>query len=258
MNTCRFTQLRPCIENFGDAQTIDQSSLARLTLASEGPITVTYAPFDHIPTAARLAVVGITPGRVQAETALMAAALAMRAGNSIEESLRLAKLTASFSGTQTRNNLVAMLDAIGLSSTFGVTSCAELFDPAREQIHFTSALRYPVFVNGKNFNGSPTKTPLLRRMIETYLAEEVAALSAALWLPLGPKPAIALQHLVKMGVLPARNVLNGVPHPSGLNGERVAAFPGRFDSKNASIKTNVAKLTMAKRDLCRLVAGLLA
>src|SRR5271157_1143943 len=108
MNTCRFTQLRPCIENFGDAQTIDQSSLARLTLASEGPITVTYAPFDHIPTAARLAVVGITPGRVQAETALKAAALAMRAGNSIEESLRLAKLTASFSGTQTRNNLVAM------------------------------------------------------------------------------------------------------------------------------------------------------
>ena len=95
-------------------------------------------------------------------------------------------------------------------------------------------------------------------MIETYLAEEIAALPTALWLPLGPKPALALRHLVKMGALPASHVLDGMPHPSGLNGERVAAFLGRLDAKKASVKTNVAKLVMAKDDLRQRVASLLA
>ena len=37
------------------------------------------------------------------------------------------------------------------------------------------------------------KTLVLRRMIDTHLAEEAALLSRALWLPLGPKAEMALQ-----------------------------------------------------------------
>lgn len=247
-----FSQLSDCIRKFGPNQSPDGSLPNDLKLSSDGPITTVYAPFDHIPSDARLVVVGITPGKAQAENALRAAGVALRTGKSDQEASRIAKLTASFSGTQTRNNLVAMLDAIGLASALGISSCEELFDPARELIHFTSALRYPVFVNGKNYNGSPhiLRTPLLRRMIETYLTEEVAALPRALWLPLGPKPAIALQHLVDLGVLDPSRLLDGMPHPSGLNGERVAAFLGKIGPLEASVKTR-PEILIAARDALR-------
>lgn len=255
-----FSQLIPTIRAFGSNQKLEHLIIDKLTIAADGSVRSVYAPFDHVPITARLAIVGITPGRTQAENALRAAGAALRVGKSSPEAARLAKLTASFSGAQTRNNLVSMLDAVGIAPALGVRTCAEVFDPARELVHFTSALRYPVFVNGKNYNGSPhmIRTHLLRRMVETYLADEVAALPNALWLPLGPKPAIALRHLVQLGVLPAARVLDGMPHPSGLNGERVAAFLGRVDSKSASIKTNVAKLTSARELLRRHVADLLA
>jgi hypothetical protein len=53
-----------------------------------------------------------------------------------------------------RTNLVSMLDHIGLASAFGIKTCANLFNPAYERVHFTSALRYPVFVGDANYNGT--------------------------------------------------------------------------------------------------------
>jgi hypothetical protein len=246
-----FVKNRECIREFAKDQSLASSSFERLTIASEGAITTVFAPFDHTSVSARIAVVGITPGLVQAENALRAAGAALRDGKSDAEASRLAKLTASFSGTQTRNNLVNMLNAVGLASAFGVQSCEEMFDPAREFVHFTSALRYPVFINGKNYNGAPNmlRSPLLRLMIETYLAEEVAMLPNALWLPLGPKPALALHHLVKIGALPASRLLDGMPHPSGLNGERVAAFLGKIGLGEASVKTRPENLAAARETI---------
>ena len=40
---------------------------AELLMASSGPISVYYAPFDWVNPAARVVIVGITPGRKQAE-----------------------------------------------------------------------------------------------------------------------------------------------------------------------------------------------
>lgn len=243
-----FAQLRTLIENFRPDEALDASVLSRLSLHQEGSVNVVYSPFDHIATSPKLAVVGITPGRAQAVNALRAAGAALRAGEAESVALRIAKLTGSFSGTQTRNNLVAMLNAIGIAERLGLATSAELFDTDRELIHFTSALRYPVLVDGRNYNGSPNmiRTPVLRKMIETYLAEEVAALPGVLWLPLGPKPAIALRHLVDRGVLPAAQLLDGMPHPSGLNGERVSAFLGRIGPGQTSAKTNPKKLVAAR------------
>jgi hypothetical protein len=246
-----FAQLRPIIESFLPNQSLDASMIARLSLHHDGRISIPYSPFDHIAPTAKLAVVGITPGGAQAVNALRAAGAALRAGQPEHVALRIAKLTASFSGTQTRNNLVAMLDAIGIAEQLTLATSAELFDPDREQIHFTSALRYPVLVDGENYNGSPhmIRTPALRNMIETYLAEEVAALPGALWLPLGPKPASALRHLVACGILPAAQLLDGMPHPSGLNGERVSAFLGRIEPGQSSAKTNPERLMAARTAL---------
>ena len=202
--------------------------LAALTLHVAGPLSIAWAPFDYVPVTARLVVVGITPGRQQAENALSAFRDALAAGATPEEASRRAKFTGAFSGPM-RDNLIAMLDHVGAQRALGVASCATLFDPNRNLLHLTSALRHPVFVAGENYNGAPDmlRTSVLRTMVETHLVAEARALPTALWLPLGSKPSAALRHLVSLGVLDADRVLGGLPHPSGANGERIAYFLGR-------------------------------
>ena len=225
----------------------DPLNASELTLGGAGPIKIVYAPFDYIETRARIVVVGITPGMTQAVNALQAAMSANRSGLSVEQSLSKAKLTASFSGGAIRNNLVAMLDAIGVARHFGVQSTDAMFQPGATDVHFTSALRYPVFVNGKNYNGVPDMltTPILREQIDTYLAEEARILSSAIWLPLGPKAEAAVAHLVRQNRLTQDRVLTGMPHPSGANAERVAVFLGRKRPEDASRQTNPGPLLSA-------------
>lgn len=217
-------------------------SSSPLRMEEAGDITVVYAPFDHIALNAKLVVVGITPGMTQATNALHAALAAGE--HSLEQRLRAAKQTASFSGGAIRSNLIAMLDGIGVARHFGMRSSAELFRPGSEQVHLTSALRYPVFVKGQNYNGRPDmiRTPLLRKMVETYLAEEARALPDALWLPLGPKAEQAVGHLSSLGHLRRDRILAGMPHPSGANAERVAVFLGRKAPALASRQTNASAL----------------
>ncbi len=218
-----------------------------LLLDAAGTIKVVYAPFDHIERRAGLVVAGITPGMTQAVNALQAAFEASRRSLGIEDALTAAKLTASFSGGAIRNNLVAMLDAIGVARHFGVHSTSEMFRPGSTAVHFTSALRYPVFVDGKNYNGVPDMltTPVLRKQIDTHLAEEAAALPDAIWLPLGPKAEAAVSYLAGCGLLDKRRILTGMPHPSGANAERVAIFLGRKRPEDASKQTNPAQLLEA-------------
>ena len=227
------------------------------TIAQDGALRVAYAPFDHIARNARVVIVGITPGHVQATNALSAARDALERGESVPEALAEAKLTGSFSGPL-RANLVAMLDAIGMAEHLGIQTTAEIFRPGSQDVHFTSALRYPVFVNGHNYNGTPDmlKTPLLRRMIETHLAEEARMLPDALWLPLGPRPEAALRHLASQGLLDRKRILSGLPHPSGANAERVAVFLGRKSPELASRQTNPAKLLSAFKALVTQIAAM--
>ncbi|MCD4659766.1 hypothetical protein [Agrobacterium sp.] len=229
-----------------------------LVYKKDGAVEVYYSPFDHIAHRAKLVIVGITPGRAQAINAAVAARVQIQSGRSTEDALRAAKLTASFSGGGTRNNLVRMMDSVGLNALFNIVSTASLFTEAGEQVHFTSALRYPVFVKGENYNGNPhmLKTPVLRDIIETYLAEEARALQGAVWLPLGPKPAIALQHLAGLGLLRPEQILDGMPHPSGANAERVAAFLGTKPVDQLSTKTNATQIMAAKQNLIEKI-GLL-
>lgn len=230
--------------------------LRKLSLVQQGSLTVAYAPFDHVPRHADLVIVGITPGRTQAINAIAAASGALRSDKSHAEASRLAKLEGSFSGPM-RTNLVSMLDHIGLASALGIATCMTLFDPARERVHFTSALRYPVFVGDENYNGTPDmlKTPLLKSMIDACLAEEARRLSKAVWLPLGPQAARALDYLCGRGLLDQARVLAGFPHPSGANAERIAYFTGRKARELLSSKTNPDSLDTALKNLRGQVAN---
>ncbi|MGV3576322.1 MAG: hypothetical protein ACO1O4_14440 [Devosia sp.] len=245
----------PALAASGAMNLVNSSAL---TYAQGGKVRVVYAPFDHVASHAKLVVVGITPGAAQASAALAEARKHLAAGLPITEVLRRAKLIASFSGGAMRNNLVSMLDAIGVADLFSLSSTDALFTPGAEHVHFTSALRYPVFIDGQNYNGNPDmiRTPILREIVEKHLAEEAALLPNAVWLPLGPKPQAALLHLAGAGLLDRSRILAGLPHPSGANAERVAVFLGQKDPRLASAKTNPAPLLAACAALRRQIAEL--
>ncbi|WP_159351043.1 hypothetical protein [Roseomonas harenae] len=254
-NTNLVTRFAPAITAHRGGPFLAGDTRSALSLHDDGRLSVVWAPFDHIAAEARLVVVGITPGAQQAENAFQAFRAALQAGMSPAEASRQAKLTGAFSGPM-REQLIAMLDHVGAHRLLGVESCAGLFAPGRGLVHLTSALRHPVFVDGANYNGTPDmlRTPALRRMVETHLAEEARALSHALWLPLGPKPAAALQHLARLGLLHPERILGGLPHPSGANRERVNFFLGRKARETLSAKTRPDVIDAARERLCAQIA----
>jgi hypothetical protein len=238
--------------------TSDPSLGGRLVLDRSEPFTVTYAPFDYINTNARVVLVGITPGKQQAVNALLEALRQLVAGRDVDAAARSAKQAASFSGPM-RKTLVDLLDHVGLNRLLRLTSCAELFARDADLVHYTSALRYPVYVNGSNYSGDAKMTahPVLRRYVATCLRAEARAIRDAIWIPLGPWPAAALSMLVRDGELDAARVLDGLPHPSPANAERSAYFLGRKPREDLSVKTNPAIIDAARERLIVWVADLL-
>lgn len=226
-----------------------QSHSSRSLFADEGALRIECSAFDHIELGARLVVVGITPGAQQRDLADAAFQSALAKGMSPGGAGRAAKFAASFGGAM-RANLVKMLDAVGAASFLGLNSFADAFDPATAgKVHFTSALRYPVFHKGANYNGQVPmlSSPALRLMIETLLADEVKQLPGAIWQPLGDKPVAALQHLVSLGVLDPKQIAPALPHPSGANAERVSFFLGNKAEEDLSPKTNAARLNAQRK-----------
>ena len=127
-----------------------------------------------------------------------------------------------------------------------------MFGERADLVHCTSALRYPVFKHAENYNGTPSmvKHPELRQMLTSCLAEEARILGkTTLWLPLGPKVTEALEFLCREGVLSPSQVLDGMPHPSGANAERIKIFLGEKKPEDASQKTNPATILEARAGL---------
>lgn len=228
-----------------------------LLLAQEGPLSAYYAPIEWRNLQAKVILVGITPGKTQANNALAEARRQLSAGAATQEVLRHAKQTGAFSGTM-RPNLVALMDCIGLPRVLGIRSCADLFGTASHLLQSASVLPFPVFLNGENYNGTPdiTRTPLLRELMLAHFLPMVRELPHAVLIPLGPVPAKALAWLVQQGHVSGHRVLEGLPHPSGANGERIAYFLGRKNRNELSAKTDAAKLDAARTQLISAVAGL--
>jgi hypothetical protein len=213
-------------------------------------VQMIYAPFDHVNRKARIVIVGMTPGRVQASNALRAAQRALLSSGTVDQAAAEAKAFASFSGPM-RANLVRLLDRIGIAKWLGIASTAQLWSDRTDLVHFTSALRYPVFVDGENWSGQPdmVRTPELRRWLEAFTGTELADLRGAVFVPLGPKVSAALQHLASKGLLDGTRILKGLPHPSGANAERIAFFLGDKPADRCSSKTNTQALSQAREDL---------
>jgi hypothetical protein len=196
-----------------------------LQLFADGRIRIVYAPFGFVNRAAKVAIVGLTPGWQQASIAYQAAIDAIRHGASPIEAHRRRKSAAAFAGSM-RRNLIHMLDEAELYNHLSISSTADLFDSP--DLHATSALRVPVFYrDGRNYKGrdpKPTKHPVLVEMIEGILAPELENVPKALIIPLGVAVSECLSHLCSHGQLEASRCLFGFPHPSGANGNRTRQF----------------------------------
>jgi hypothetical protein len=204
-------------------------------------VRICFAPMGGMVSTAKVVVVGITPGLSQAQIAFASARRCLLAGESPTNTLAAAEKECSFAGVM-RTNLCRMMDDLGVAAHLGITSTTAFFtsDDSGSVCNSTSAIRYPVFVRGKNFTGhSPDmlKTRVLRSALETVLAAELAPFANALIVPCGDSVTRAVGHLKEMGLLQNHFVLEGFPHASGANGHRKRQFAER----QAAMRTMVGR-----------------
>lgn len=228
-----------------------------LQLETHQNLSVYYAPFDFVNEQAKIVIVGITPGFTQLKNAYLSLQKSTRAGLAIDQLLRNVKSDASFSGSM-RQNLIDMLDHIGINKWLDIPSSADLFSSRADLLHSTSALKYPVFVNGANYNGTPNmiKHEILSRYLVESLGQEVKALKDALFVPLGPKPSAALEYLANKGLVSRERILTGFLHPSAASQERVNYFLGKKPKSQLSTKTNAKLIDDAKAIMIKNIIAL--
>ena len=252
-----FNKYAPIIKNLSAAELNGSATLnERLRITQEGPVEVCYVPLEHINTSARIVLVGITPGRTQMINAVQEARRQLDAGADVTQTLIAAKKIGAFSGAM-RPNLVNLLNHVGINRWLEIESCDDLFGKASEMVQTTSVLRNAVFINGENYNGTPSmsRNPLLRNQLLSQFGEDAKVLLHAVFVPMGDKVAEALHFVADQGLLNRERILDGLPHPSGANAERIAYFLGRKNRGDLSVKTDPVKLDAARASLlCKVAA----
>lgn len=260
VNEC-FTTFAPTLRDMSMAALLSEIERpAQLLIARDTwrgrQLEIAYSPFDHVNLGAEIVIVGLTPGRQQMRNALVEAKRRLMNGVSEDEALRAAKTFASFSGPM-RTNLVALLDSIGVSRALKLSSASSLWGVDSPRVHFTSALRYPVFIDGENYSGAPSmlSTPLLKTHLMQWFAAEMAAFPNAIFIPLGPKVTEAVEAVARHLGFSTNRVLSGLPHPSGANAERIAFFLGRKKRADVSLKVDADRLVAARASLDLKIAS---
>ncbi len=256
MQSQLFSTYAPIISALTAADLRDDDALRqRLQIAASGDFQVCYTPFNHVNQRAKVVLVGLTPGMTQLRNGVLALKQQLQLGIEAQAALGAAKRAGAFSGT-IRPNLVALLDAIHLNKRLGLGSCAELFERRFDLVQTTSVLRNAVFYRGANYSGNPRlmRHPFLRDQVLEHFAPDVALTPEAVFVPLGDSVSEALLWLAEEGVLKREQILDGLPHPSGANNERIAYFLGRKAIQDLSNRTDHRKLDAARQELIGRVA----
>lgn len=256
MNIEYFERFAPVILSLSERELNgkSQSLFKKMRLLNEGDLEVCCFPFEYINPKARVVLVGITPGRTQLINAIREARKQLDRGADATTAIVAAKRVGAFSGTM-RPNLVALLDCIGVNRWLKIASSDVLFGSSADLVHSTSVLQNPVFIKGKNYNGTPnmTRNLMLQKQLLTGFGSQAQEMADAIFVPLGDKVTEALKFLVKEEVLDSNRILEGLPHPSGANAERIAYFLGRKSRSELSSRTSgmADKLDSARDDLKR-------
>ncbi|MCR2822938.1 uracil-DNA glycosylase family protein [Lederbergia panacisoli] len=210
-------------------------------------LEIYYAPFEYVNPIARILIVGITPGLHQMKKSYTTVINARNQIENDEEILRQVKNNSSFEGPM-RKNLVQMLDELGLHEYLGLTSTMSFFNESSNIVQTTSIIPYPVFYNGKNFNGSTPnilKNEILKKYVTEFFASEMRKLNNPLIIPLGVNVSNALNYLSNNDLLDVKNFLSGFPHPSGGNGHRHKQFAENKNHMQEILKTHFQNETIA-------------
>lgn len=225
----------------GTSLTKEELQVDKLLMERSGKIEMYYAPHnEYMNPVAKVMIIGLTPGFTQMRSAMQEAVAALQAGHSDEEVCRQAKEAARFAGSM-RKTLIHMLDALKLHQYLSLTSCEELFQAEQTILHTTSLLRFPVFVDKKNYSGAHPNL-LSNRWLSDYalsfIEDELNILRRALVIPLGKTVESMLQKLVNEGKLDPGRCLWGFPHPSGANGHRFKQFASHQENMMKILKAH--------------------
>jgi hypothetical protein len=164
-----FAAYEPKIRGLPRRRPIDEFDLLRpsFRLQHDGRLEIYYAPMDWLRPTARIAIVGITPGKDTMLIAYQSAADGLAAGRTPASVLNEIKSKASFSGF--RGLLVQWLDYLGVHRHLGLSGAAALWTAEGQRyLRPTSAIRYPVLIGGKNYSGrnpSIVRHPILERYV---------------------------------------------------------------------------------------------
>jgi hypothetical protein len=206
-----------------EAEVRDASSGLRraLRLAVSGRFETFYAPLDWVNDEAKVIIVGVTPGLQQATKALVTLRCALVSAKPLEEAARTAKDAASFKGTM-RTLGARLMDHFRLNAVFGVSTCLDLFGVAKALAHYTSTIRYPIMKDGKNYSGDAglMDRPLLRKIIEEHLPQELQSLPGAWIVSFGPTAHSVIDAMAARGIVQRERVLGGILHPGGQQWNR--------------------------------------
>lgn len=247
-----FEKYKDTIKNIDLATIKSPTDLPKeLVMTKDGDLTVHYIPFDFINPHAKIILVGITPGFTQLINALVEAQKQLRAGEKDETILKLTKSEGAFSGNM-RSKLVEMLDFLRLNEWLGIHTANQLFGTSSDLVHTTSLLKYPVFIKNENYNGTRvnmTSHPVLTKIIHEQFLIEIGQCKDAVIIPLGDKVSKTLKWLTSFGLIDDKRILDGLPHPSGANAERIAYFLGAKNRELLSNKTDPTKIDLAKTAL---------
>lgn len=216
-----------------------RSSQFLLEKDNKKKLEIYYAPFDYVNKQAKIVIVGITPGLHQMKKSYETVRNLRDNKVTDEEILHQVKKNSSFEGPM-RKNLIKMLDELQLHLYLGLSSTSELFNTASHLVQTTSIITYPVFYNGKNYNGSTPnllKTELLKKYVMENFTRELEELQDALIIPLGVNVTSALTFLAKNDYMNPDAVLYGFPHPSGGNGHRHKQFAENKENMKRNIQS---------------------
>ena len=201
---------------------------------AEGRLEAFYAPLHAVTKDARIVIVGLTPGLSQMLLAFREARELLVEGWRPPEIFHEIRRRMAFAGPM-RRNLIEMLDRIGVAERLDLATTAALFDDASNLLHSTSALRYPVLRDRRNYSGSPSvrNSRLLTNMAAANLLPELQELPDALIVPLGRAVEGALAH---PGIDRSQRMLHGFPHPSGGNGHRTSQFRSEYRQLRRAVR----------------------
>lgn len=203
------------------------SDMPNFSLGKEGRYELRYIPFEHVNRAARLVIVGITPGPTQIKLAYSKAQELLRAGLDKETILTQVKTVGCFGGPRMRPNLVRILEHFRFGELLGIQDVNSLWSTNAQLLHSTSVVPYAALENGEDFNGSfdqVLRSPLLKQCFLDYFVISLQQLSGeALYVALGECPKAALDWCVSQGHLRPDQVLGAFCHPS-TNGGSTTKF----------------------------------